>query len=267
MRKRFVLAICTTLCALAVGSANAANVTLSDGSSVDSSRLVDTGVALRYTGANTAFQNADGSGRTGIAYAGNMPYYGDPTKTSLILTGITDTDTANTWDSFDPDNSWSGAGVHSIMELSWLGKVLSNTSGNDFQIGEQGSLEGILASVKVTGGSWTGWLWAQQYITVSSNGFGNWDLTNFGVADGATIEAIRLTQTVGGQTQDDFGNTIHGDGAGGLGFTLGHCDADPTYVAALHDTTAAPVPEPGGLLSLGVGAMGFLGYALRRRLS
>lgn len=253
MFKVLASTLCAAICIMGASSSNAASVTLFSGTTVDSSQLANTGYALPYEGTNSSL-SALGSGVYSTAtgwIAGGA---------SLVYTIDSD---VNSYDSFDIDNAFAKAGVHAYMEVSWANQVLTNGAGADFEIGESGSAEGVLASVKVAGGSWTNWMWVLQ-SPGGANYYGQYDLSNFGLSGDATVEAIRLTNTVVGQTTDDFGHTMIDPATGGT-FVASHCDSDPNYIAALSTLETPPVPEPMGLISLGSGALGLLGFAIRRR--
>lgn len=253
MKKTLSMLSLATLGLLAVGAAQA--VVLSDGNTVPDSWLADQGVAFRYTGTNTAFYYAAPNEALGKTFIGDMGsttvFYGDPdSHPSLALLKTVDTDPA-TFDSIDPTNAVAGNGEHAYMEVNWSGRTISNQPGNDVQISDTGSAEGLLMSVK-SGGVWTGWL----YVVATAGNpqpYSNYDLDSYGLALGATVSAIRLTNTLSGPGQDDYGHSFS--------FALDKCDPDPTYVSALSAPTA--IPEPTCLLALGCGLLGILGRRQR----
>lgn len=146
-----------------------------------------------------------------------------------------------TFSSLDFQNTFVLAGVRTIFEVSWSGMTVTNIAGDDIMVGEEGSEEGSMIAAKV-GGIWTGFLFSPSAVDTVTGGFyTRYDLSDMGVADNATVEAIRISNVLDytQQTLDDFGNTIFGNGPGGVGFTLDKTDSDPRYIAFLGNNFAA----------------------------
>jgi len=149
----------------------------------------------------------------------------------------------STFASLDFQNTFVLAGERTIFEVSWSGMTVTNIAGDDIMVGEEGSEEGSMIAARVDG-IWTGFLFSASAVAVAGTGGGfytRYDLSDMGVASGATIEALRISNVLDStqQTQDDFGNTIFGNGPGGIGFTLDKTDADPRYIAFLGNEFAA----------------------------
>jgi len=146
-----------------------------------------------------------------------------------------------TFASLDFQNTFVLAGERTIFEVSWSGMTVANIAGDDIMVGEEGSEEGSMIAAKV-GGIWTGFLFSPSAVDTVTGGFyTRYDLSNMGVAENATVEALRISNVLdfAQQTQDDFGNTIFGNGPGGVGFTLDKTDSDPRYIAFLGNEFAA----------------------------
>ncbi|AMV19036.1 beta strand repeat-containing protein [Planctomyces sp. SH-PL14] len=176
-----------------------------------------------------------------------------------------------------------GTEVRSAIELSWSGnRTLSNESGDDFVVYEASSNptgpDAYMVQVYVEddgnggGGYWTKWRYEAADSRAAYGGTGNagafatgFDLTDFGLGDGATISAIRIATlnasdriegegvetTVGSGTYvgqgfvivNDNGDTsnVFADPGPLASFTFyGNAtfDADPLYVGSLHPLDA-----------------------------
>lgn len=266
--KTLASTICAALCIAGVSSAYAKDIPLFSGTTVAESQLADTGKTLGRDSSGNPLDSATASGESGVQLpgAGNtIPKdYAINTTPSEIVDNLT-----NTLDILDPNNHFLSTGLHTYVQVSWSsGYVLTNRNNYDFEVGHQGSTtkgpEGILASVRVLNGDWTQWLWVTPKPPTSSGSpyyYSQYDLTSFGLSGSALIDAIRITNTIAGQTRDGFNNSING----GTGFVAERCSPSLNYIAALSTLETPPVPEPAGLLSLGCGALGLLGFVTRRR--
>ncbi len=98
----------------------------------------------------------------------------------------------------------NGTSTRSVFELTWSqGRQLANSAGTDFVLFESGSAgvpEAIMVQVRQTStqenGGWSDWVYLPA--TAFTNGvFATaFDLSQFGVANGATIDAIRVANMI-----------------------------------------------------------------------
>lgn len=102
-----------------------------------------------------------------------------------------------------------GTSLRAGIELSWTGgRTLSNQTGDDFVIYESSSNPGgpdaAMVQVHITGGGWTQWRYETKdtrALYVGSTAAGafatSYDLSDFGLTSGQTIDAIRYANMTG----------------------------------------------------------------------
>ena len=155
------------------------------------------------------------------------------------------------------------------IELTWGGKGLRNTPGEDLVVLEVGTYEGFALSVKKAGSdSFTPWRYhfASQFELVHNANSVTFDLSLFGLAEGEMITAIRIRNLfnseakVGADKVDDVsgqgrvlypgeagydtahrltarlvGSGLKADEGVGGEFRVDALDADIVFVVGLHD--------------------------------
>ena len=147
----------------------------------------------------------------------------------------------------------------SQIELTWGGQGLLNSLGNDFVVYENGDInepEGYAVAVRIAGSDTFTPFRYEFYDTFENQLTGNpqagvlataFDLSDFGLANGQFIDAIRIINL----QPDDL---VNGEGQGFLGtsgvspldpttgqpFAVGRLDPDITFVAGLRDIQVTP---------------------------
>lgn len=138
------------------------------------------------------------------------------------------------------------------IQLTWGGNVLTNDTGNDFVVyetGSSGAPEAFAVAVRKTGTSTFTTFRYEQADNFDTNAFSTaFDLSDFGLASGESINAIRITNLIdtdlvaGTDGQGNLGgaNTPQTGPQGGGTFPAGRFDPDITYVVGLQTVAAVP---------------------------
>lgn len=183
----------------------------------------------------------------------------------LLLTALVDNTVGALLGSSAGDSIDLGDNLNrSEIELAWdIGNSLSNQTGDDFVVYENGNVgepEAYAVSVRnAATGLFTNFRYEffDSFDDPAINGSGAgvfataFDLSDFGLAPGDLIDAIRIVNLVATDTVDgsdgqggvDFTGTTGFtplDGAGGQVFDASKFDADITLVGGLHDLTLPP---------------------------
>ncbi|GIV15443.1 MAG: hypothetical protein KatS3mg022_0878 [Armatimonadota bacterium] len=150
--------------------------------------------------------------------------------------------------------------VRKIFLVDWEGKRLPNLPGEDFVVYEVGSLgapEGFMVAVRKKGSTEFS-LWRYEFANSFTTGYNvfatAYDLSDFGLQDGETIDAIMIGNLIDADRVDSpsgQGNVILGGGSGYVPlqgpqsatpnqpYPSTRFDADIVYVAALHNILPA----------------------------
>ncbi len=159
----------------------------------------------------------------------------------------------------------NGQTTRSVIELTWSGgRQLQNATGDDFIIFESGDVgvpEAFMVQVRQVGvtnnGGWTQWVYLPANVFENSKFATFFDLSDFGVADGANIDAIRIANMIDADRMindpvkvrfvkpEDNGATSNlrpnpGTLATFAQYGGGTYDPDPIYVGVLRDLTSPP---------------------------
>ncbi|MBA4147096.1 MAG: hypothetical protein H0X66_03200 [Verrucomicrobia bacterium] len=134
------------------------------------------------------------------------------------------------------------ANIHrSTIELTWLDHGLQNRDGADFVIYEVATWEGFAVSVRKAGSSEFSaprYQFASQVDKLHGINAVAFELTDFGIPDGATIAAIRIRNLFNGKARAGSDRVDHESGQGKLVYPT-----DPNYNNAFPIRTKAGGPE------------------------
>lgn len=283
LRAVAALAFVTTISTHAQDVFTWAGYTFDQRNTPDQANLLGGGVNLGGANFSSGFPTQNG-----------MPYpqFGgpslDPTLSLARLTGLGSSGTQAVSLPNGNDGNFTRHGI----EVTWSGgRTLSNLLGADFVVYESASTiagtEGVMARAG-SGGTWTSWYYFAPdgfQLTDSPEGTHSYgfDLSDMGVSLNSTIDFIQIanltsTDRISGTSEPAAGGTnvgsglvlfgtgsVHPDAGDGFDanriFSTTQFDADPLYLAALHDLYIPPVPEPSSMAILA--AIG--GIALWRR--
>lgn len=148
------------------------------------------------------------------------------------------------------------------IELTWGGRGLANGLGNDFVVYENGDIgapEGYAVAVRLAGSNTFTAFRYEFYDTFESQLAGNpepgvlataFDLSDFGLANGQSIDAIRIINLQPDDLVNGVGQgflstsgTSPLDPSTGQPFALGRLDPDITFVAGLYPVEQAGLPN------------------------
>lgn len=160
------------------------------------------------------------------------------------------------------------ANIHrSSIELTWQDHGLRNEAGTDFVIYEVGSWEGFSVSVRKAGSdqfSAPRYQFANATDKLHQVNAVGFELTDFGIADGETVAAIRIRNLFSAKSRAGSDRVDHESGqgkvvyptdpnynsafpiktkAGGAEFTPELLGADLVYAVALHDIVPLKVTD------------------------
>ncbi|MDJ1185556.1 PEP-CTERM sorting domain-containing protein [Roseofilum casamattae] len=182
----------------------------------------------------------------------------------------------------EPSLELADSGSLGIIELNWSGGSLTNKSGRDLVVYETGGLgapEAFAVSVSQDGEEFSEYQYQfSDHFSTTYNLFATvLDLSTFGIAEGETIQSIRIRNlTPGDRVAGSDGQGFLGGNYDARTHALGgtfdpasKLDADIIYVVGLHDLIppepepVSTVPEPSA--SIGLLFLGLAGIGLRLR--
>lgn len=229
------------------GAAPGAPVPDGDGALVDNGAFATGGSTLTFTAVTS------GAVFDGTLSVGNLSTQSTtPTTASRVL---------------NMPGGNQGNSDRSVIQLTWSGgQTLANEAGVDFVVYESGSAgvpEGMMVQVHSTtsteNNGWSEWIYipASDYSASGQAFLTAYDLSAFGIADGETIDAIRIANLIDADRMESstgVGVVIPEDGGAtssfrpdpgplAVGFTqygASTYDPDPIYVGVLHTLEQPP---------------------------